>query len=62
MNSNQQPLHCLKHYIIVDVIKYTGNRNWQQYLINMAIPFEDGQIEGGPLCLQWIYIIFKVNI
>ena len=62
MHRNQQALHCLDHYLIVDVIQYTRNRNWQQYLINMAIPYEKGQIEGGPFCLQWISIIFKVNI
>jgi hypothetical protein len=28
----------------------------------MAMPYEKGKVEGGPFCLQWISIIFKVNI
>jgi hypothetical protein len=35
---------------------------WQQYLVNMAMPYEKGNIEGGTFCLQWISIIFRVNI
>jgi len=28
----------------------------------MAMPFEQGGIEGGSFCLQWAEILFKVNI
>jgi len=62
MHKNQDALHCLEQYLIVYVIHYAMNNNWQQYLINMAMPYEKGQVEGGPFCLQWISIIFKVNI
>ena len=62
MHKNKEALHCLEQYLIVDVIHYTMNNNWQQYLINMAMPYEKGQVEGGPFCLQWISVIFKVNI
>ena len=37
-------------------------RSWQQYLVNMAMPYEKGNVEGSRFCLQWIYIIFRVNI
>ena len=28
----------------------------------MAVPYEKGNVEGGRFCLQWISIIFRVNI
>jgi hypothetical protein len=36
--------------------------SWQEYLVNMALPYEKGKVEGVRLCLQWLYIIFRVNI
>jgi len=62
MHKNQEALHCLEQYLVVYAIHYTMNSNWQQYLINMAMSYEKGQVEGGPFCLQWISVIFKVNI
>ena len=62
MHKNRDALHCLEQYLVVDVIHYAMNNNWQQYLINMAMTYEKGQVEGGPFCLQWISVIFKVNI
>jgi hypothetical protein len=32
------------------------------YLINMSFPYEKGNIEGGPFYLQWVSIIFQLNI
>lgn len=62
MHKNQDALHCLEQYLVPDVIHYAMNNNWQQYLINMAMPYEQGQVEGGPFCFQWISVMFKVNI
>jgi hypothetical protein len=28
----------------------------------MSMPYEKGNIDGGPFCLQWVVIIFQVNI
>ena len=36
--------------------------NWRAYIINMAMEYEKGKVEGGPFCLQWTCIIFNVNI
>ena len=36
--------------------------SWQEYLVNMALPYEKENVEGGKLCLQWLSIIFRVNI
>ena len=38
------------------------NTNWQGYLINMAMPYEQGNIEGEAFCFQWVCIIFNANI
>jgi hypothetical protein len=35
---------------------------WQEYLVNMALPYEKENVEGGRFCLQWISVIFRVNI
>lgn len=42
MHKNQDALHCLEQYLIVDVIHYAMNNNWQRYLINMAMSYEKG--------------------
>jgi hypothetical protein len=36
--------------------------SWKEYLGNMALPYENGNVEGGRFCLQWLSIIFRVNI
>ena len=36
--------------------------SWQEYLVNMALPYEKGNVEGCRFCLQWLSIIFRVNI
>jgi hypothetical protein len=36
--------------------------SWQEYLVNMALPYEKGNVEGGRFYLQWLSIIFRVNI
>jgi hypothetical protein len=28
----------------------------------MALPYEEGNVEGGKFCLQWLSIIFRLNI
>jgi hypothetical protein len=36
--------------------------SWKEYLVNMSLPYEKWNIECGRLCLQWLSIIFRVNI
>jgi hypothetical protein len=36
--------------------------SWKEYLVNMALPYEKGNVEGARFCLQWLSIIFRVNI
>jgi hypothetical protein len=36
--------------------------NWEEYLVNMALPYEKGNLEGGIFFFQWLSIIFRVNI
>jgi hypothetical protein len=56
-------LHCLHRYLGPSVIHNTTIiENWEEYLVNMEIPYENGKIEGGGFCLQWISFIFNVNI
>jgi hypothetical protein len=62
-SSDQNALHCLHEYLGPGAIHNTTIIvNWQEYLVNMAMPYEKGKIEGGGFCLQWISFIFNVNI
>jgi hypothetical protein len=36
--------------------------SWKQYLVNTTLPYEKGNVEGDRFYLQWLSIIFKVNI
>jgi len=36
--------------------------NWKAYLVNMAMPYEKGKLEGDLFCLHWLSFIFKENI
>jgi hypothetical protein len=36
--------------------------SWQEYLVNIALPYEKGCMEGCRFCLQWLSFIFRVNI
>ena len=55
--------HCLREHLSTSVIqKMKAITNWKGYLINMATPYEQGKIEGGPFCFQWLCIVFNANI
>jgi hypothetical protein len=63
ISGNQKAFDCLHQHLPTDLIQSMSTLgSWQQYLIHMAMPYEKGNIEGGPFCLQWISIIFRVNI
>jgi hypothetical protein len=36
--------------------------SWQEYLVSMALPYEKGNMEGCRYFLQWLSILFRVNI
>jgi hypothetical protein len=63
IGGNQQAFSCLHQHLspyLLENMPTIGS--WQEYLVNMALPYEKGNVEGGRFCLQWISIIFRVNI
>ena len=63
MGRNQYSLPFLEKKLTNETIQIqTMVAGWQQYLINMEIPYEKGATEGTSFCFQWTSIIFNVNI
>jgi hypothetical protein len=62
-SSDPNAFHCLHRHLSCNSIHSSEMANdWQEYLVKMAMPYHKGKIEGGPFCLQWISIIFNVNL
>jgi hypothetical protein len=63
IGGNQQAFNCLHQHLLPYLLESMSTiGSWQQYLVNMALPYEKGNVEGGRFCLQWLSIIFRVNI
>jgi len=63
MGSDEDALHCLEKHLTNETIQIqTMVAGWQQYLINMEMPYEKGVVEGTSFFFQWTSIIFNVNI
>jgi hypothetical protein len=63
IGGNQQAFMCLHQHLcpyLVENMSSVGS--WQEYLVNMALPYEKGNMEGCRFCLQWLSMIFRVNI
>jgi hypothetical protein len=63
IGGNHNAFRCLHQHLTLDVIqsvRVVGN--WKTYLINMSMPYENGNIEGSPFCLQCVSMLFQVNI
>jgi hypothetical protein len=62
-SNSPNALHCLHQHLPCNVIHNSEIiNNWQEYLVKMAMPYHKGKIEGWSFCLQWIAIIYNVNI
>jgi hypothetical protein len=63
IGSSQQAFSCLHQHLLPYLLESMSTiGSWQQYLVNMEFPYEKGNVESGRLCLQWLSIIFRVNI
>jgi hypothetical protein len=63
IGGNQQDFSCLHQHLspyLLECMSTIGS--WQQYLVSMELSYEKGNVEGGIFCLQWLSIIFMVNI
>ena len=63
IGGNQQAFRCLHQHLcpyLVENMSAVGS--WQEYLVNMALPYEKGCMEGCRLCFPWFSVIFRVNI
>ena len=59
----QQAFRCLHQHLwpyLLENMPTVGS--WQKYLVNMVLPYEKGNVEGCRFCLQWLSMIFRVNI
>jgi hypothetical protein len=62
IGGSQQDFTCLHQHLspyLLENMLTIGS--WKQYLVNMALPYEKRNVEGGRFCLQWFSIIFRVN-
>jgi hypothetical protein len=63
IGGNQHDFNCLHQhlspYLLENVLAIAS---WQEYLVNMVLPYEKGNVEGCRFYLQWLSIIFRVNI
>ena len=63
MARSNDALNCIEKHLTNETIQsQTMVAGWQQYLINMAMPYEKGGVEGTSFFFQWTSIIFNVNI
>jgi hypothetical protein len=63
IGGNQQAFRCLHQHLCPYLLEnMSAVGSWQEYLVNMALPYEKGNVEGCRFCLQWLSMIFRVNI
>jgi hypothetical protein len=63
LGSSQQVFNCFHKHLSPYLLEYIlAIASWQEYLVNMALPYEKGNVEGCRFCLQSLSIIFRVNI
>jgi hypothetical protein len=63
IGDNQQDFRCLHQHLcpyLVENMLAVGS--WHEYLVNMALPYEKGNMESCRFYLQWLSMIFRVNI
>jgi hypothetical protein len=63
IGGSQQDFSCLHQHLSPYLLEnMSAIGSWQEYLVNMALPYEKGNVEGCRFYLKWLSIIFRVNI
>ena len=63
MQNDSFAIKCIERYINIDILKNVpGVANWQAYIVNLALPYKKGYIEGGPFVYSWISYIWNIEI
>ena len=65
MQNDSFVIRCIHAYIGNDVIKKVPKIvNWQGYIIQLALPYKEGNIEGGLFVYQWLArtLIIEIHI
>jgi hypothetical protein len=63
IGGNQQAFSLLHQHLSPYLLENMSTiGSWKEYLVNMALPYEKGNVEGGRFYFQWLSIIFGVNI
>jgi hypothetical protein len=53
IGGNQQDFRCLHEHLSPYLLQnMPAIGSWQEYLVNMALPYEKGNVEGCRFCLQ----------
>ena len=54
---------CFNKYLAtINMKKKQFIANWQDYIINLSMPFRKGKIEGDDFAIQWLCEMLHVNI
>jgi hypothetical protein len=62
VGGNQQAFRCLHQHLLPYLLENMPTvGTWQEYLVNMVLPYEKGNVEGCSFCFQWLSMIFRVN-
>jgi len=63
MQNDSFAIECIQRYINIDILKNVpGVANWQAYIVNLALPYKKGYIEGSPFVYSWISYIWNIEI
>jgi hypothetical protein len=63
IGGNEHSFRCLHQHLypyLVENMSAVGS--WQEYLVKMVLPYEEGNMEGCRFCLQWLSMVFRVKI
>ena len=63
MQNDSFAIECIQKYINHDVIKNMLKiENWQGYMIQLTLPYKEGNIEGGLFVFYWLARMLNIKI
>ena len=55
MHNESFAYRCIEQYMGKDVIcKVSNISSWKYYMIQLALPYKQGEIEGGISVYEWV--------
>ena len=63
MNNDCFTLTCIKKYMNKHAMrKITDLVDWQHYIVQLALPYEEGHVDGGHFVYDWLCYILNIDI